>query len=81
MPPAAPVISAVLPLQSFNNVIWLVAANDVHFGVAFDKAGNITVRLANHFDFREALEHFIPQYLQLQFGQTIAETTVNAETE
>src|ERR1700709_2705408 len=38
-------------------------------------------RFPNHLDLREARQDFLPQDLQLQFGQPVADTAMDAETE
>lgn len=58
----------------------LVANDDVHFGVAFDKARDVSAWLTDYFDTREALQHFVPQDLELKFCQSVTKAAVNTET-
>src|SRR5436305_3145334 len=49
--------------------------------VAFDKARIDPLRLADHLDIVEAFQDFLPDDLQLQFGEPQAHATVDAEAE
>jgi len=48
---------------------------------AAHKTGIDPLRFADHLDAFEALEHFLPHDLQLQFGQPHADAAVDAEAE
>src|SRR5580658_11148976 len=45
------------------------------------KRGPNPCRLAHHLDHARSRQEFLPQNLQLQFGEPVADTTVNAVTE
>jgi len=52
-----------------------------HVGVAFNKGGESPFRFGQHFDALESLQNLLPQYSELQFGESITHAAVNAEPE
>src|SRR5258708_40140699 len=46
-----------------------------------DEGGKHPLRRADDLDAWQAIEDFLPENLQLHFGQALADTAVNAETE
>ena len=54
-------------ISSWAAASSLVANDDVHLGVAFNKARDISAWLTDNFNAREAFEHFVPQNLELKF--------------
>src|SRR5690606_20402626 len=55
--------------------------DDLELGVAVEEGGAGTAWRSEHFDLWEALEDFLPQHLDLQFGHSCTDAAVNAGAE
>src|SRR5690606_33414351 len=55
--------------------------DDLELGVAVEEGGAGTAWRSEHFDLWEALEDFLPQHLDLQFGHSCTDAAVNAGPE
>src|SRR3984957_2022186 len=71
------------PPKATANRLGLTLSRDSHrqFADPVNERREHPLRLADNLDVGQAIEDFLPQNLQLHFGQALADAAVNAEAE